>query len=221
MQFDETKRNTATRILDVAQELMQARGYNGFSFHDIARRLGVRSATVHYHYPSKGDLALAVVIRQQRQLADALARINDSNVPPRSKIERFIQIAGQGGRAAGRLTLVAVLAAESDSLPDPVRAQVRAQLRDTLRWISGVLEGGSGSGVAAESETLPAAAALHAALHGMILHSAVASTPELARAVERWFVENLFRQPGGEAAVEPSGGGRADADRPVANRVPL
>ena len=43
-----------TRLLDVAQELIQTRGFNGFSFRDIATHVRLRAPSIHHHLPSKG-----------------------------------------------------------------------------------------------------------------------------------------------------------------------
>ena len=47
---------TSQRILDIAERLVQTRGYNGFSYADIAQALKVTKASLHYHYPAKADL---------------------------------------------------------------------------------------------------------------------------------------------------------------------
>ncbi len=69
--------DTRTLILDVAQELVQSRGYNGFSYRDIALRLGVRNAAIHYHFPSKGDLGRELLVRYRERLRASLARIDE------------------------------------------------------------------------------------------------------------------------------------------------
>ena len=54
-------RGTANRILDVAERLVQLRGYNAFSYADVAKAVGIRKASLHYHFATKGDLGLALV----------------------------------------------------------------------------------------------------------------------------------------------------------------
>ncbi|NJK45439.1 MAG: TetR/AcrR family transcriptional regulator [Pleurocapsa sp. SU_196_0] len=64
---------TAERVLDVAQHLVQTRGFNGFSYADIAARLGIRNAAIHYHYPSKADLGQALARRYRQTFARSLS----------------------------------------------------------------------------------------------------------------------------------------------------
>jgi TetR/AcrR family transcriptional repressor of nem operon len=49
-------KTTKTTLLDVAEELLLTRGYNGFSYNDIAEKVGIRKASIHYHFPSKSGL---------------------------------------------------------------------------------------------------------------------------------------------------------------------
>ena len=41
--------DTAVRILDAAEQLVRERGFNGFSYANVAAELGLTSASVHYH----------------------------------------------------------------------------------------------------------------------------------------------------------------------------
>jgi hypothetical protein len=52
---------TTTRILDVAERLVQTRGHNGFSYADVASELGITRAALHYHYPGKAELGEALI----------------------------------------------------------------------------------------------------------------------------------------------------------------
>jgi TetR/AcrR family transcriptional repressor of nem operon len=51
------------QILDVAEHLAQVRGFNGFSYADIAAELGITKAAVHYHFANKSELGRALVVR--------------------------------------------------------------------------------------------------------------------------------------------------------------
>src|SRR5208282_4598313 len=66
----------AAAILNVAERLAQTRGYNGFSYADIAEELGVTKASLHYHFPSKAELGRALITRYQAVFAAALETID-------------------------------------------------------------------------------------------------------------------------------------------------
>ena len=61
------------QILDVAERLVQSRGFNGFSYADIAAELGITKASLHYHFPGKAELGEALIARYARRFAEALA----------------------------------------------------------------------------------------------------------------------------------------------------
>ena len=57
------KPDTAEQILDTMQDLIQVRGFNAVSYQDIADRIGIRKASIHYHFPTKFALGAAVIER--------------------------------------------------------------------------------------------------------------------------------------------------------------
>ena len=54
---------TAELILDAAQRRAQTRGFNGFSYADIAAELDVTTASIHYHFSSKAELGATLIDR--------------------------------------------------------------------------------------------------------------------------------------------------------------
>src|SRR6185503_20910985 len=53
----------ADAILDAAERRIRQGGFSGFSFRELAADVGVKSSSVHYHFPTKEALAAAVVRR--------------------------------------------------------------------------------------------------------------------------------------------------------------
>jgi TetR/AcrR family transcriptional repressor of nem operon len=58
-----------TGILDAAERRIQLGGFGGFSFREIAADVGIKSSSVHYHFPTKEDLTAAVVRRWAEETA--------------------------------------------------------------------------------------------------------------------------------------------------------
>src|SRR5665811_420547 len=75
----EAPANTRSRILDTSERLVQVRGFNGFSYADVAAELSLTKASLHYHFPSKAELGEALITRYAERFAQALATI-DANV---------------------------------------------------------------------------------------------------------------------------------------------
>src|ERR1700761_9029702 len=77
---------TAARILDVAGELVQERGFNGFSYADVAAQVGISKAALHYHFPGKADLGLALITRYASRFSESLAGIDRAGAAPKDRL---------------------------------------------------------------------------------------------------------------------------------------
>src|SRR5688500_19860163 len=77
--------DTSERILDSAERLVQTRGFNGFSYADVAAELGVTKASLHYHFPGKAELGEALIGRYATRFATALEQIDagGGDAPPK------------------------------------------------------------------------------------------------------------------------------------------
>ena len=80
----------AQEILDSAERLVRRRGYNGFSFRDLATEVGIKSASVHYHFPTKADLGAAVAHRYADRFINALGDPNDPLAAPHALLEGYV-----------------------------------------------------------------------------------------------------------------------------------
>jgi TetR/AcrR family transcriptional repressor of nem operon len=135
---------TRQRILDVAEELGQTRGFNGFSYNDIAQRLSITRATLHYHFASKADLGRALISRYDAAFADGLASIDRETAAPAEKLRRYValyeDVAGNE-----RMCLCGMFAAEIGTLPEPMQVELRAFFDANERWLTQVFEAGLSS----------------------------------------------------------------------------
>src|SRR5271167_853168 len=84
--------NTRTRILDVAERLVQVRGFNGFSYADVAAELSLTKASLHYHFPSKAELGEALIARYAERFARALADIDANLTHPPAKLDAYASL---------------------------------------------------------------------------------------------------------------------------------
>jgi len=135
----------ATRILDVAERLAQVRGFNGFSYADIAAELGITKAALHYHFASKADLGEALIDRYAARFSDALAAIDAAASAPPAKLRGYAELYADVLRNQ-RMCLCGMLAAEYPTLPGAMRASVVSFFDDNETWLQQVLEEGRGDG---------------------------------------------------------------------------
>jgi TetR/AcrR family transcriptional regulator, transcriptional repressor for nem operon len=145
--LDTAKRtpSTRSRILDAAERLVQVRGFNGFSYADVATELAVTKASLHYHFPSKAGLGEALIARYAERFADALAAIDAHEAAAPTKLDAYASLYGNVLRE-GRMCLCGMLAAEYETLPTPIRDAVVAFLDENEAWLERILEQGREDG---------------------------------------------------------------------------
>lgn len=129
----------ARAILDTAEALAQTRGYNGFSYADIAAQLGVTKASLHYHFPSKAELGRALIERYHRAFAAAFDSISAETAEPCKKLERYVALY-DAVLQKDRMCLCGMLAAEYATLPEPMQTQLHLFFDANERWLTAVLE---------------------------------------------------------------------------------
>lgn len=132
---------TAQRILDIAERLVQERGFNAFSYADIAAELGVSAASLHYHFPGKAELGRALIERYSARFGAALETIVAHELDPAATLSAYAVLHLDVLRA-GRLCLCGMLAADYPTLPPPMQDAVRAFFEMNHEWVAGVLERG-------------------------------------------------------------------------------
>jgi TetR/AcrR family transcriptional repressor of nem operon len=133
--------NTRSRILDAGERLVQVRGFNGFSYADVAAELALTKASLHYHFPSKAELGEALIARYAERFAQALAAIDANVTLAPAKLDAYASLYAEVLRQE-RMCLCGMLAAEYQTLPDPIRDAVVAFLDDNEAWLALVLEQG-------------------------------------------------------------------------------
>ncbi len=133
--------DTSQRILDIAERLVQTRGYNGFSYADIAEAMRITKASLHYHFPAKADLGARLIERYERNFLAALERIDAEGKDARDKLRRYAALYEEVLRD-NRMCLCGMLAAEFGTLPKPMREDMRHFFDENERWLIGILREG-------------------------------------------------------------------------------
>ena len=133
--------DTAQRILDIAEQLVQMRGYNAFSYAHIAAELGITKASLHYHFSSKAELGQALIARYAQRFALALEEIDSKTTPAPAKLAAYAGLYADALRGQ-RMCLCGMLAAEYQTLPEQIRKAVVVFFDDNEIWLERVLEQG-------------------------------------------------------------------------------
>jgi TetR/AcrR family transcriptional repressor of nem operon len=160
---------TADRILDVAEALVQERGFNGVSYAHIASQLGITKASLHYHFSTKAALGEALIERYAERFAQALATIDATHLNARDKLAAYAELYA-GVLRRERMCLCGILAAEYRTLPEPMCTAIVRFFDTNERWLARVLaDGRERSTFAFGGESADAARALLGGLEGAML----------------------------------------------------
>jgi TetR/AcrR family transcriptional regulator, transcriptional repressor for nem operon len=141
----EAQTSTPTRILDVAERLVQARGFNGFSYADVAEELGISKAALHYHFPGKAELGEALIERYAARFAEALVAVDATVHEAHEKLRAYAHLYADVFQDE-RMCLCGMLAADYATLPDPMRRRVVQFFDDNEAWLARVLDEGREAG---------------------------------------------------------------------------
>lgn len=131
--------DTRETIMTVARGMAQAHGYGGLSFRELARAIGIKSASIHYHFPTKGDLGAALAQRYAEDARAALEAIRAESSNLGTRLRRYAGIFRVALANGNRMCLCGFLAAEHDDLPESVKAQVRAFADVNIDWLARIL----------------------------------------------------------------------------------
>ena len=131
----------ASQILDVAERLAQTRGYNGFSYADVAAKLKITTASLHYHFAGKADLGEALIERYRARFAEELAAIDARPCDAPAKLDAYATLYADvlGDQ---RMCLCGMLAAEYRTLPTAMQKALIRFFDENEDWLALVLEDG-------------------------------------------------------------------------------
>jgi len=138
---------TRQQIIDIATRLVQERGYSAFSYNDIAANLGIKKASIHYHFPAKAGLVKTIMAKYREQHNQALATIDRQTGNP---VQRLKSFAGLFSKTLGDDYIMCpsgMLASEVGAIPEEVLEEVHGFFTDSETWLGTVLKDGVDQGL--------------------------------------------------------------------------
>lgn len=175
---------TAQKILTVAQHNVQTKGFNGFSYRDLAVEIGIKTSSIHYHFPTKDDLALALVEAYHNAFEAELTKIRVESGNGRSQLKKYIQLFERNLAVDNKFCLCGMLASEINSLSERVKQAIQSFFSANELWLSELITKGQADGSLNQAVTPDLAAAqLLATLEGAML---IARSAEAANNLARF-----------------------------------
>lgn len=138
--------DTREQIMDRAAQLLMSRGFNGFSYRDISSHLGVKNAAVHYHFPAKTDLALALLDEYRTLLRRRTAEFMAYGGSAREQLEGFFAFTASQCRLGRCICPFGAFSVDYNELPQELQKATRNFMDETIRWLSRVMQVGRESG---------------------------------------------------------------------------
>jgi TetR/AcrR family transcriptional repressor of nem operon len=133
---------TAERVVDAAEGLIQQHGYNGFSYEDIARQVGIRKPSIHHHFATKAELVAVVAERYTHRFREQLLAIQGRHARAPARLAAYAALFERTFVEDRRLCVCGMLGAEADSLPDEVASEVARFFAVNLNWLTAVIAEG-------------------------------------------------------------------------------
>jgi TetR/AcrR family transcriptional repressor of nem operon len=127
------------QILDVSEAMIRSVGFNGFSTRDVAEAVGIKAASVHYHFPVKADIGVAVTERYTRRFLQDLGDPTAFDGDAKKVIARYVTSFRRALVRDEKLCLCAVLGAEIGSLPSEVGSNTRIFFERNIEWLKSAL----------------------------------------------------------------------------------
>ena len=118
--------NSKRTILNLAESLLQDNGFNGFSYAHIVSELNVKNAAIHYHFPTKEDLSVAVIQRYRERFRLWVNNAGVKDLSHEDKLDWFFSIYTDMRADKGKICLVGSMEAEFNSIPDGLQSGVQS-----------------------------------------------------------------------------------------------
>lgn len=131
--------DTRQAVMMAARSMVQARGYNSLSFRDLAKEVGVKSSSIHYYFPTKGDLGATLAHEYTDEFLEYLNQVLNASKDRRSCIKSYVEVFRATLVRENRMCMGGIMAAEYADLAPEVRVEVLRFTNKLVDWITTVL----------------------------------------------------------------------------------
>ncbi len=137
---------TREKILELGEELILTKGYNGFSYYDISAAMGIKNAAVHYYFPSKENLGTSILRTNIQRFDEMVENMQNRGFDERHQLESFMKIYVKSNRDS-KICLIGSLGTDINTLNDPMRIELQNLVERIISWIEITLENGRTKGL--------------------------------------------------------------------------
>lgn len=176
--------NRKNQIIDLAIQLVQQKGYVGFSYEDISKQLGVTKASIHYHFEKKEDLGVAITERIVRSLQNFLLIKQDTSISAEEKLRKFIYAQAE---RFGHTEICPISSLQSDfhSLPENVQKRIEEVSRLEFSIMKDLITEAYKDSLHDEDEVYSIAVSILSSLKGALLYRRVLDEDILTKVINQ------------------------------------
>ena len=172
--------DTRTALLNSAEKACRSRGYNGFSYADLSREVGIRKASIHHHFPAKTDLAYSVLERYTDAFFAQLEEIEATERTGGTMLKAYIEAYRTALDGGESVCLCVAFSAGRENLSEPVLIKLNLFHMDSISWLKQVFKRGQQDGsIASIANVTDEASACLATMEGAQLMARAAKVPGL------------------------------------------
>lgn len=181
---------TASKLMDHAEALIRERGFNAFSYKDLADAVGIRTASIHYHFEKKSQLGYALMKRYLERLRERLTEAERGRTA-KARLRSFVQMY-KDAEEREVVCLCGSLASDVATLPAEIRGLVTSYISTSEAWVDGQIRQGIASGeFSPQASSKDLATLLVSGLQGGLVLARVRPESDTLARVERSFWKAL------------------------------
>ncbi len=138
--------DTKTEIIRIATSLVLEKGFNAFSYADISKALNIKNAAVHYHFPSKDDLGIAIMKAQQEGLKGLIQGLRNRQASEVEQINVLFDIyVGLFGQK--QICALGAMGSDIQTLSPDIQIEVKKDYEQVIDWLMEILDKGREKGL--------------------------------------------------------------------------
>jgi len=138
--------DTKEQIINVGENLLLNLGYNGFSYRHISSALNIRNASIHYHFPQKADLGVAIIKRAGERFEKWTQSQKIQEATFSEKLDALFFLFRRFLTAGGQVCFAGSLQTDFKTLPVEMQMETRAFILNMLKWSTNLLKEGREQG---------------------------------------------------------------------------
>lgn len=132
------KINTEEKILNLSLELLRNKGINGFSFADIADKIGIKKASIHYYFPTKNDLIKKITLKYSEEIINYLDMVKKDNEDIKRMFEGLMKLHEKEILEKGNILYISLIL-DKNNLEKEINEAVDLLCNKIFSWIENVL----------------------------------------------------------------------------------